>query len=123
MNRKSRIYIAAGGAGIVICIAALLFQGAMLRRDMMRGPSIGPFQAVITALEAYRRHEGSYPESLEELRPKYLASLPRPGWGTNDWRYSRELTSGTFELGVRLQRNHYRGYYYRSFWRDWYIDN
>ena len=36
---------------------------------------------VLEALEAYKKDNATYPESLDELVPKYLAEIPRPPIG------------------------------------------
>lgn len=55
-------------------------------------------QPIVRAIEDYRKQSGSYPASLTELSPKYLASLPeiqREGhYKYGSWEY-HVVTNGT----------------------------
>jgi hypothetical protein len=56
---------------------------------------------VLDALEAYKKAEGTYPEKLEELVPKYLAEVPRPGiglLGNEDDRFSYSNYGDSYAL-------------------------
>lgn len=51
-------------------LTSLPYDEAKCRRQIRQG------EPVVAALEAYRRDTGTYPESLHELIPKYLAVMP-----------------------------------------------
>ena len=55
-------------------------------------------QPIVRAIEDYRRQTASYPPSLADLAPKYLAAVPdtpdKPNRQFTGWDYSR-VTNGT----------------------------
>ena len=53
---------------------------------------------VVGALKLYRADHGRYPQSLQELSPRYLDSIPPPSWGLKTWIYAAE--KGGFDLRV-----------------------
>lgn len=46
--------------------------------------------ALVSAIEAYRLAEGTYPKSLAQLVPKYIEQVPKSklGFGLNDFHYT-----------------------------------
>jgi hypothetical protein len=68
--------------GVIALIAVDLIERRNLRATVRAGDEI------VDALEGYRATEGRYPQSLEELIPKYLSSIPAARWGLKTWQYS-----------------------------------
>ncbi len=76
---------------------------------------------IIEALEKIKRNEGVYPKSLEELVPKYLASLPQPAVATAKWTYIGAASDDDFLLKFSGPTDRDPVYWYHSkagFW-EW----
>lgn len=56
--------------------------------------------AIIAALDHYRGATGVYPDSLPQLVPGHIDSIPPPAWG-DDWRYHTFQDGAHAELYVR----------------------
>jgi len=56
--------------------AVLLLAASIATRNFQEAQLDARLQPVIGALEAYHQAEGTYPESLKELTPRYLDSVP-----------------------------------------------
>ena len=50
---------------------------------------------IIAALEKWRSHHGSYPNSIDELLPTYLEILPTPN---ETYSYTYHITKESYEL-------------------------
>jgi len=64
-------------------------------------------ESIVVALEHFARAEHRYPDSLQELMPRYLKSLPSPGHGYQYWRLWRPVPGDT--AYVKLQEGARRG--------------
>jgi len=53
---------------------------------------------IVAALERFRVDSGKYPETLDQLSPKYLAEIRQPAWGLKAWKY--RIVSDRFDLTV-----------------------
>ncbi len=42
---------------------------------------------IVKALDAYYTENNQYPDSLDDLTPKYLAEVSPPVWGLKRWKY------------------------------------
>jgi len=70
---------------------------------------------LVEAIARYAAEHGAPPETLGELAPIYIASIPDPGWGTRQWEYSRDAESPRYALAVRRgPRSHERCFYANS---------
>jgi type II secretory pathway pseudopilin PulG len=69
-------------AGVAVFMYAHRDDGR-LEESKVRGA------AIVTALGAYRAERGTYPETLQELVPRYLAEVEPPTWGLERWTYRR----------------------------------
>jgi hypothetical protein len=57
--------------------------------------------SIVVALEQFAKAEHRYPDSLQELIPRYLGSLPSPGPGYQYWRLWRPVPGDTAYLALR----------------------
>lgn len=90
---------------------------------------------VVAALEAYRSDEGTYPASLDDLAPEYLAAVPDPVWGLGRWSYQRYSPSRAdsardaaanvvyFSLAVAASESGYPVLYYDVTVGGWVLNN
>jgi hypothetical protein len=77
-------------------------------------------EKIVTALEAFRAANGTAPEKLGELQPKFFAKLPRPVPDTH-FVYSRTPDGKTFFFGYQTTRENLAEYDSRA--RKWeYVD-
>ena len=67
------------GVGVLL-LAAIVGSDKAANAMQRRARDVTAVQ-VLEALEAYKKDNATYPESLNELVPKYLAEIPRPGIG------------------------------------------
>jgi len=66
--------------GILAAIAVPNFLTAMQRSKQKR--TMADIRSIVSAAEAYATDNNSYPRTLDELVPKYMARVPRvDGWG------------------------------------------
>lgn len=95
----------AGPAYVVIVSALLIAISASAQRADFRDETARGAERTVRAIEAYYARRGSYPESLSQLVPWYILSLPRPMviYG-QDWCY--ESGEGYYRLGY-LDREHW----------------
>jgi hypothetical protein len=93
---RARAFVA---AGLLVLLAIKLGQWQGERFLAQSRDEIAP--RVIAALERFRADHGSYPESLVELRPTYLAAIPFPrvGWfDSNDETFIYTYLGDSFLL-------------------------
>lgn len=74
--RGGLVRVAVGVLLLLAIIGSNAAAGAMQRRAR----DVTAVQ-VLAALEAYKKDKATYPDSLDELVPKYLAEIPRPPIG------------------------------------------
>jgi len=67
----------ATGAVLLVAILGSAQVGALLQRHARDVTAL----VVLEALESYKKDNGTYPDSLDALVPKYLAAVPRPEIG------------------------------------------
>jgi hypothetical protein len=60
---------------------------------------------IIRALKQFRVDNKTYPASLDELSPKYLAEIPQPTWGVGKWQYHGR----TDDFALRVDESIYTG--------------
>ncbi len=74
--------------------------------------------SIVVALEQFARAEHRYPDSLQELMPRYLKNLPSPGPGYQYWRLWRRVPGDTayFKLQEAARR---RGFSLDSIFPVW----
>lgn len=80
----------------------------------------GRADAIIAALEEYRRRHPEYPATLEHLVPEFLPAIEHPLVGKGRWEYKREAADRywlSFFVGPT-----YEGDSYQSDTREWYVD-
>jgi hypothetical protein len=78
-------------------------------------------QAVVHALDAHKHDCGVFPDSLTDLRPKYLSQVPPPLLNTREWSYTPSADHSHFRLGVKENKDHWHdpAYTYDSRNRQW----
>ena len=109
MTSKTK-WISCGGIFLFTAISFLcLTFGLFAQFYGIDGPSIfeGETRAalILTALDEYKKDNGSYPATLDMLSPLYLSSIPRPAWR---WPYAYEyelLENDEFVLLFMQGRN------------------
>jgi hypothetical protein len=88
------VLIAAAGVGVYVYAHR---DEPAIERTKERG------DAIVAALEAHRAIAGRYPDSLPQLVPEPLDSLPAPAWG-GGWSYHTFDDGAHAELYVRKDR-------------------
>lgn len=96
---KARVKTKPNRAPLVACIMLMPFLWIFAENKFY---SLRQADKVIQALEAYKKDSAVYPETLEELVPKYLSSIPNPKMGkgqNNKFYYDRG-----FEFSLESRR-------------------
>lgn len=109
MASKTR-WISCGGIFFLAALSLLcLTLGLFAQFYGIDGPSISEGETraapILTALDEYKKDNGSYPATLDLLSPLYLSSIPRPAWR---WPYAYEyklLENNEFVLLFMQGRN------------------
>jgi hypothetical protein len=71
--------------------------GAELAREISRPMAIKNADKLITAIETFQKKNGYYPDSINQLVPEHIKSIPKPGvMGIS--RYYYEKTKDNFNL-------------------------
>lgn len=71
--------------------------GAELAREISRPMAINNADKLITAIETFQKKNGYYPDSINQLVPEHIKSIPKPGvMGIS--RYYYEKTEDNFNL-------------------------
>jgi hypothetical protein len=109
----------------VLACSALCYILFLLYEDRDRYSSIPPDSRILVpandiigALDRYHERFGRYPDSLDDLMPDFLSTIPKPQWGTKEWTYE-VANDGTFLLIVEWKKDRYErvGFYSRE--RRW----
>lgn len=96
----------------VAYVALDLYSGGQKNMGMVETRG---FQAVV-ALSAYKRDQGSYPDALDKLAPKYVAAAPKcPDGAPMEYRTS----AGEYVLSCPHVVFKYLPYNYDSRSRSW----
>jgi len=97
----------AGLLYILLVPAVMIAVSTVAQRVDFRQETIEGAERTVLAIEAFRRTEGYYPQSLQKLTPFYIFSLPKPMiFYGQDWCYQGG-------------RDYYRlGYVDREHWSD-----
>jgi hypothetical protein len=78
---------------------------------------------IILALDEYRKDNGSYPNDLKSIVPKYIDTIPEHTLGTKQWRYTIDTDEDHYELSFSPSIGyHYPCCYYMSKNSKWRID-
>src|SRR5437899_11638037 len=94
---------------IVLCILGTALVLVVLvtirahRQDGRDQVTIRRGDSIAAALEQFARAEHRYPDSLRELVPRYLPSLPPPGPGYQYWRLWRRSEERRVGKGCRYR--------------------
>ncbi|MCC6547660.1 hypothetical protein IT570_10880 [Candidatus Sumerlaeota bacterium] len=91
-------------ATLVVCMLPILilYAWATSEQRHFNSKDGAPFTqaaAIRSALNQYRAEHGLFPAELEALSPRFIASVPSPGWGENRWKYSSRQP-GDYHLAV-----------------------
>jgi hypothetical protein len=81
-----------------------------------------PANKIISSLDKYQKAHGKYPDSLAELVPEYLESIPIPQWGVRSWSYERSESGSSFFMSVKRWASSYEMYYYDHDYKRWGFD-
>ncbi len=57
---------------------------------------------IINALETYHSEHGRYPNTLDDLIPKYITQIKPPPWGETGWLYKRHKKDFVLEVGYEI---------------------
>lgn len=116
-------------AKTVVVIITGLFCACLIYRCLWSAdvnssaPPAAAAHPLIDVLEEYRRKNGEYPNTLEQLVPSYIDHIPLPEWGTNIWEYNRAADKKRgYSLGVRKKDDDYVGFEYDSPSQKWVYD-
>lgn len=95
----------AGPVYIVLVSVLLIAVSASAQREDFRQETAGRAERTVRAIESYYARRASYPETLSQLTPWYILSLPKPMviYG-QDWCY--ESGDDYYRLGY-LDREHW----------------
>jgi len=74
---------------------------------------------IIAALEKYKDERGSYPDTLQELEPTYIADISPPRYGDRKWDYVHYCKKDAFGLAMWGRRLTDEGYVYSSERKSW----
>ena len=83
LNRRPTASARAGALRVAVgaLILVAILGSAQIAASMQRHTRDVTALRVLDALEAYKKDHATYPDSLDELVPKYLAEVPRPEIG------------------------------------------
>jgi len=77
---------------------------------------------IIQAIEKYEEDNGTLPNSLNDLTPKYMNTIPTPRWGNKEWKYHNK--NGTeYGLNVSKGKHEYPIIFYESSSASWGYDH
>jgi hypothetical protein len=98
-----------GTAYVIILPVVLIATSALAQRVDFRQETAKRAERTVQAIESYYESNGQYPESLSQLRPRYILSLPKPMiiYG-KDWCY--EGGDDHYRLGY-VDREHWSSPY------------
>jgi len=57
---------------------------------------------IINALETYHSEHGRYPNTLDDLIPKYVTQIKQPLWGETGWLYKRHKKDFVLKVGYEF---------------------
>ena len=78
------------GVALAVLVAALWFLYRNTAAVLFTEENASSGYAIASALEEYRLNAGRYPEKLAELKPRYLAEIPRPAERSEERRVGKE---------------------------------
>jgi hypothetical protein len=90
---------------------------------------------LVEALHTYHHEQGGYPDSLADLRPRYIAVIDPPTWGLQRWSYRTYMASrvapaaagaadtALFHLSVAGREGGYPVLYYDVTAERWVLNN
>lgn len=97
-GKAVRVLLMVVGAFFVLSFCGLFALRLMFSRTREFRAQARAGQPIVRAIEDYRKQTGSYPASLGELAPQYLATLPEiqqeGQYKLGSWEY-RLVTNGT----------------------------
>lgn len=114
-----------GGIGLLLCGATLAWCVVTAPLARLCGSSVAEDGApLVRALEAYRTDHGGYPSSLDQLIPRFMATVPTtslPPWGFLD---PCEFTYHALSLESESRYELFvRGFHYRTDTGEWVFDD
>ncbi|MHC4694376.1 MAG: hypothetical protein ACYS67_16675 [Planctomycetota bacterium] len=74
---------------------------------------------------AYHSEHGRYPNTLDDLIPKYITQIKPPPWGETGWLYKRHKKDFVLEVGYEFGAGTdylYPFRFYSSSHGDWIVD-
>jgi hypothetical protein len=100
MRRGVARHLIVGGI-VVICVAVGFYLTAVrIRGSSKVSGSQRRGDAVVIALNAYKRDLGRYPDKLDSLVPKYIGIIRPPTVGNKQWDYDAYNDGQSFELSI-----------------------
>jgi hypothetical protein len=94
-------------AGAVVVAVFVIYRGIVPHVLPEENRPAG--EAIVAALEAYKRANGRYPEKLAQLQPRFLAAIPQPVSGTN-FAYAATSDGTACWFGYQTPRDMYNEY-------------
>jgi hypothetical protein len=79
---------------------------------------------IINVLETYHSEHGRYPNTLDDLIPKYITQIKPPLWGETGWLYKRHKKDFVLEVGYEFGDGDYLYpvIFYSSSHGSWIVD-
>ena len=94
-----------GGAALVAVYVLYRVTVAFVLSDENRPAG----EAIVAAVQAYKLANGRFPEKLEQLQPRFLATIPQPAPATN-FVYAAASDGATFWFGYQTHRDMFNEY-------------
>ena len=112
---------------LILIVISVVFLELFIDLDKDRLETMDVGNEIIKALESYYAENGKYPQSLNQLVPKYLHEIKFPKWGEGGWVYKYgdpnyfRITVGYKNWG----KSYYPVMYYSSAQKEvgWICDN
>jgi hypothetical protein len=120
MSNRRRITALPPSVSRIYIILIALFTACSTDDDAAKA-SLTQAKLIVNALNQYYLDENRYPNQLEQLVPKYMATLNPPTVGGN-WKYQPDGSAKTFRLSFR-PADRFPVYWYTSNLQQWEMDS
>ncbi len=97
---------------MILTLSGCSRTAEQLQQTELRG------NAIVQALEEYKKSKSQYPDDLKGLVPEYISEIPLPVWGLDEWIY--EVEKEGFHLEVHESKrtgdgnSHWHRYDYKN---------
>lgn len=97
-------------------VSLFLYETSMSVQDSGIAMISAKARPLLVAIDAYQAAEGSYPDSLNQLIPRYMSCLPQSPPESQGWRYSTWDNNLSYGIEIRCRNQMFR---YSSDLRQW----